>query len=90
MHAIMESAGTNQTHPSQNARVRRPGNSAATRPNVDAPSAAVAAQPYQYIAGARKAIAGAATSRERWVPARTTPNEGKTVKSARSLARTIT
>ena len=40
------------------------GHDAATSPITSAPSAAVAVQPYQYIAGARNPIAGSTVSRE--------------------------
>jgi hypothetical protein len=43
---------------------------------MNAPSAAVAVQPYQYIAGARNPIEGSTTSRAWCVPRRTTPIEG--------------
>src|SRR5260370_37433305 len=78
------------THPGHTAWVQRPANSTATTPNMAAPTAAVAIQPYQYIAGARNPNAGSATSRVWCVPATTTPSEGRTVKTARSLARATT
>src|SRR4029450_5021607 len=71
-----ERAGTTHNHPGQNLRVHRSGNNVAIRPNKSAPSAAVAVQPYQYIAGARNPSEGSTTSRAWCVPGRTTPIEG--------------
>ena len=51
-------------HPNQNGRSQLCGKSAAPTPNMSAPNAAVAVQPYQYIAGIKLPIDGPMLSRE--------------------------
>src|SRR5271170_597090 len=82
--------GITHTHPGHRCRAEPRGNHAATTLTISAPIAAVAAQPYQYIAGARKPIAGSVTPFVCCVPASTIPSEGKTVNSAKSFATAIT
>ena len=64
----MPAMGTTHNHPRQKPFVQASGMSAAHRPTTPAPNAAVAVQPYQYIAGARKPSAGSAKSRVWTVP----------------------
>ena len=75
-HSIIAKTGVAHNNPGQNQRVHRSGNNAAIRPNISAPVAAVAVQPYQYISGARNSSEGSATSRERCRPTKTMPSVG--------------
>ena len=64
--------GATHNQPHQARCVHRLGKDAATTPHMSAPSAAVAVQPYQYIAGKKLAIDGPIVSREWCVPRSTT------------------
>jgi len=73
---IIAATGIIHAHPDQNHRAQRSGKSAAPKPNISAARAAVAVQPYQYIAGRKLPIDGATVSREWCVPQSTTPIVG--------------
>ena len=62
MHASIAAKGITQAHPDQSMRVQRSDRAVAARPATSAPSAAVAVQPYQYMAGARDPRAGSTMS----------------------------
>jgi hypothetical protein len=64
MHAIIARTEVTQTHASPDRHVDRPGSNVARKPSTSAPVAAVAVQPYQYIAGATKPMVGSAISLE--------------------------
>src|SRR5215470_11619153 len=72
---IIAPTGINQAHHGHG-NDQRSGKAAAIKLITNAPSVAVAVQPYHHISGARNSSAGSTASRERCMPGSTMSSEG--------------